>query len=85
MKERALSGSLPVFSSFPGTLINVNGTAPIRQMLRKVPIHRRVLVEAERNRMLVDQVIEPTKGPWACACGPGEKEGWKLVVVCGLL
>lgn len=44
--------------------INVGGAVPIRQRLQKVPIHRRALVEADLDRMLADQVIELTKGPW---------------------
>lgn len=40
--------------------INVGGAAPIRQRLRKVPIHQQALVEAELECMLADQVIELT-------------------------
>lgn len=45
--------------------IDVGGAVPTRQRLWKVPIHRRDLVEAELEWMLADEVIEPTKGPWA--------------------
>lgn len=76
-KEAAL-GTLQQFArvfKLPGKLmgrtervqhsIDVRGAVPIRQRLRKVPIHRGAMVEAELARMLADKVIEPSRDPWA--------------------
>ena len=38
---------------------------PIKQRPRRVPIHKRDLIERELQRMLAKGVIEPCDGPWS--------------------
>ena len=38
---------------------------PIKQAVRRPPIHLREAAEAEVQKMLKDDVIEPSSSPWA--------------------
>ena len=45
--------------------IHVETDVPIKQAVRRSPIHLREAAEEEVNKMLKDDVIEPSNSPWA--------------------
>ena len=45
--------------------INTNGTKPIRQPPRRLPLSQQVEAEAEIENMVQRGVIEPSSSPWA--------------------
>ena len=45
--------------------INTGGAKPIRQPARRLPIHQRKEADAEVNKMLKKDIIEPSSSPWA--------------------
>ena len=45
--------------------IETGTSAPIKQRPRRIPLHQKVVVEAEINAMLEKGVIKPASGPWA--------------------
>ena len=45
--------------------IDTGAHLPVKQQARRVPIHKRALVQSEIDKMLRKGVIEPCDGPWA--------------------
>ena len=45
--------------------IDTGDSAPIKQQPRRVPLHKKKLVQEEVDKMLERGVIEPCEGPWA--------------------
>ena len=45
--------------------IDTGDAKPIKQPVRRLPIHRRAIADAEVDKMLEQGVIEPSSSPWA--------------------
>ena len=58
--------------------IETGDHTPIRQAPRRVPIHRRKLVQQEVEKMLQKGVIEPCDGPWASPIVLASKKGGEI-------
>jgi len=55
--------------------INTGDSQPIRQPPRRVPIHKRPIVQAEVEKMLAKGVVEPCDGPWSSPVVLAAKKG----------
>ena len=61
----ALPGDLPGRTGLVQHEIKVDTNAPIKQMVRRPPIHWKEAASQEVEKMLRDEVIEPSNSPWA--------------------
>ena len=45
--------------------VNTGDAPPIKQHVRRPPIHQREMAQAEVDKMLREGIIEPSQSPWA--------------------
>ena len=72
--DAMLRRNIMAFQTYPEELgctnkavhrIDTGDSPPVRQRYRRIPLHKRPVVEAEVKRMLDQGVIEPAQSPWS--------------------